>query len=137
MQISYGAKEWRDNYTYYDLLVSDYITGKAYLKTKTTYSYRNLDDLVDPLITQKRTEESYTYNEYGLLQSVTAICRGDTVVKEIRYASDISANPYREMAAKRRIDYPVEVIKKVNGKVVEGDLLTYVNENGYFLRENI
>lgn len=52
MQISYGAKEWRDNYTYYDLLVSDYITGKAYLKTKTTYSYRNLDDLVDPLITQ-------------------------------------------------------------------------------------
>lgn len=36
------------------------------------------------------------------------------------------------MAAKRRIDYPVEVIKKVNGKVVEGDLLTYVNENGYF-----
>lgn len=25
----------------------------------------------------------------------------------------------------------------MNGKVVEGDLLTYVNENGYFLREKI
>lgn len=138
MQISYGTKEWRNEYAYYDIMVSDYITGKASLKMKTTYSYKNLDDYTDPAIVQKQMEQSYTYNKYDLPQSVTTIFNhGDTLVNETRYVSDILASPYREMVEERKINYPVEVTKKVNNKVVESELLTYAKKEGHFLRENV
>lgn len=136
MQISFGEKEWTDDYLYYDMMVSDYITGKALLKNKTTYYYQEED--ADPYEVQKQLVETYAYNEYDLPNNVTTLTsNNERLSVETRYVSDISASPYREMVGKRMIDYPIEVIKKLDDKVVGGTLMTYINQNNLYLRDKI
>lgn len=136
MQISFGLKEWTDDYLYYDMLVSDYITGKALLKNKTTYYYQEED--ADPYEVQKQLVETYAYNEYDLPNNVTTLTsNNERLSVETRYVSDISASPYKEMVGKRMIDYPIEVIKRLNDKVIGGTLMTYINQNNLYLRDKI
>lgn len=136
MQLSFGEKEWSDKYFYYDLLATDYITGKALLKNKTTYYYQEED--ADPYEVQKQLVETYAYNEYDLPNNVTTLTsNNERLSVETRYVSDISASPYREMVGKRMIDYPIEVIKRLDDKVVGGTLMTYINQNNLYLRDKI
>lgn len=132
MEVFYGMKPWsRPGRTYYDIMVSDYITGKAKLREKATAVYTCLDEYYEDAqgyFAPKCIRESYTYNTKDLLtQRTITDSEGNEESREIRYVQDVSSNSFTPaiMTILNMYNYPIEEVRRVNGQVVSADILTY------------
>jgi hypothetical protein len=121
-----------------------YSEGTSY-KTY-TYSMRPIKETETfyyPLVNkiQTTTEKEYLYNKNKLLISeTTTISKGNRTEKhmtEFRFPSDITNVPaYADMAKNNMLNYPVEIIDKVDGYITKSRLITYENlfpKDIYFL----
>lgn len=82
------------------------------------------------------TEKEIAYDTSKLLRTEkNTLKKGantESYIKEYRYPTDLSVSPYTEMKSKNMINFPVEVITRLNGNVVGGVLTTY---DGKFPKE--
>lgn len=138
MELYSGPASWNaaDKH-FYDFNTTEYVLGRAVLKGKKIYTYSStLQGSNDEAILVK--EEKYGYNSFNLASRVESTFNdGNSVAIETRYPCDINQGVYKTMLDRRMIDFPMEVVKKVNGNYVSGNLLTYKSYLGYILPEKV
>lgn len=101
-----------------------------------TYSYfqtKTIEEEYDG-VNKVATEKRLTYTDNKLLKSEEVInSNGDVITNEYRYPQDILAghsaipansalSAYKELADRNRLNIPVEMLKKTNGKVTESTI---------------
>lgn len=95
-------------------------TGRADLKSTITTDYFG-----DKAIS---IEEKFRYNSYNLIDRVTyKMSNTDSITTIIRYPQDFNVSPYSNMHLKKMINYPIEIVKKRNSKVINAELTTYIS----------
>lgn len=95
-------------------------TGRADLKSTISTDY-----FEDKAISVK---EEFKYNSYNLVNRIASkMSNRDSITTIIRYPQDFDVAPYSDMCLRKMINYPIEVVKKKNGKVVNAELTTYTS----------
>lgn len=113
---------------YYDYNTFEHTIGEAVLIGKRTTTYTK--DEAEAMI----TEEKYAYNDNQLIKKVDiTTSKGQNISTETIYPSDIKVGIYKKMTDTNMENIPIEVTKKVNGAVTDGQLLTYDTFNNMIL----
>lgn len=101
-----------------------------------TFSYlptEEIETVYDSSNGEALTENSieYSYNQNKLLKDKTITVKKRDYTErhttETRYSSDITKGTYSQMINKNMLNYPVEIINKIDNKVIGASLVTYHN----------
>ncbi len=83
-------------------------------------------------------EDSYTYNDKLLIKTQKENnSNNDVIIQNYKYPGDIDNGIYSSMADSNMLNYPIEVVKSVNGNIVSGVLKTYSLENNSYLPSSV
>ena len=134
-ETSYEYTGYSDNPDLYIAAVQG--TGYAAHSYKIRYAHNLLKKITNKIYSTKdntsvSTIKEYNYYDFGIKKMVTEhLSNGDLLQTYYRYPFDIPEGElweptcYPSMIAKNMIDYPVERIRRRNGKVADGYLTPY------------
>lgn len=115
------------DFSMFELAAFKIYTGSYLPKIEREYLYS-----IDGNTLISETVKQYSYNDHKFLNSQASTIKKNNSVTdehsvEYRYPFDILSSEYEMLSNHNIIKTPIETIKKLNGKVIGANLLTYQN----------
>ena len=139
---SYGQGDNLNDFTYRDYW---YVSSQKYvlpvLGSYDSYIYQCSDFLKKKEVRDIQDDGSeiitttdYTYNDNGFIVSQETTNSNNKISRtEIKYPYEINTGIYSDMIDANMLNYPVEKITKVDGKIAASNLTTYKDDEGNYV----